>query len=776
METLPIWKRLFGSVMDKLIILVLFIIIGCILSPYGFSGDLGTFVGGILKDSPSSFQYTELAALKRHDETLNLSLLDFKICFLFILVNVFYYLFGESVVRGSFGKRIFKGIVATKDGNAIPRYKFILRALTLGVLMTLFSYLRYIIDISYTMTIVLFFMVLDIPVLISRKSLIDIITNTIYIRRTKAQEQAERQINNADKGKRKTYRLLSKKKVSFLKVGLCIFSLIFVILLLFGGPISIHNLKCFHKIVGTDIYTLSEDKITTRTKPVLNNRRGPIPHGVFQHAIEGNIIVDGHDFGPTVSIPYSISVYDVSSHIENFPNKESYKHLLHNFDKRLQGYKRYHFDIMSIKNPVWHWWYSSFYYLRYTGATRYFFYDAETYERGSRTVFFENKKVYILEVKGPEDDYDLATAADNVINEMTTLPLNEYNIRVLLGTLLFLILTVLCFVGILGFYKQEYKANIINKTANKLIKYSTHMSIISGMISLIISILYAINVGTCPNYADIDYRPRFPDVPSTLCIVSLISVLLNVTFVIPYIYTRSCNSDKYDYLIPEKISKWMDKKLTDEREKRSLVALFFYPLYTGLPLPLGIGIFGYIIPFGLILYISIQIRSLSGWIKAEDKQDKKNVFCDYYVLLNLTFEATQEDIDKAFNAHLAKYNADSSNPLYGKDYLSELREAYAVLSSSNQLRPQYDNEYQLYKQSNLVNYEFENKQLEMSIQKIRTKLYGTSKTKKTLNVITLSFLILWMLVFIALCIFDVIPLSDWLNFENNDNYYGPSDF
>ena len=147
-----------------------------------------------------------------------------------------------------------------------------------------------------------------------------------------------------------------------------------------------------------------------------------------------------------------------------------------------------------------------------------------------------------------------------------------------------------------------------------------------------------------------------------------------------------------------------------------------------------------------------------------------------YVLLNLTFEATQEDIDKAFNAHLAKYNADSNNPLYGKDYLSELREAYAVLSSSNQLRPQYDNEYQLYKQSNLVNYEFENKQLEMSIKKIRTKLYGTSKTKKTLNVITLSFLILWMLVFIVLCIFDVIPLSDWLNFENNDNYYGPSDF
>lgn len=171
METLPIWRRLFGSVMDKLIILVLFIIIGCILSPYGFSGDLGTFVGGILKDSPSSFQYTELAALKRHDETLNLSLLDIKICFLFILVNVVYYLFGESVVRGSFGKRIFEGIVATKDGNAIPRYKYILRALTLGVLMALFSYLRYIIDISYTMTIVLFFMILDIPVLISRKSL-----------------------------------------------------------------------------------------------------------------------------------------------------------------------------------------------------------------------------------------------------------------------------------------------------------------------------------------------------------------------------------------------------------------------------------------------------------------------------------------------------------------------------------------------------------------------------------------------------------------------------
>lgn len=771
METLPIWRRLFGSVMDKLIILVLFIIIGCILSPYGFSGDLGTFVGGILKDSPSSFQYTELAALKRHDETLNLSLLDFKICFLFILVNVVYYLFGESVVRGSFGKRIFEGIVATKDGNAIPRYKYILRALTLGVLMALFSYLRYIIDISYTMTIVLFFMILDIPVLISRKSLIDIITNTIYIRRTKAQEQTERQTNNADKGKRKTHRLLSKKKVLFLKAGLCLFSLTFIILLFFVSPLPIHNLKYFHKIDGTDIYTLSKGKITTRTTPVLNDRRGPIPHGVFLYAIEGNTeVVTDYDYWTnyppnTESVPYSISVYDVSSYIETFPDKESYKHLLENFDKRLQGY--YDFDLMLRKNPAWHKWYGSFYKFRYTGATSYFFYDAKTKEHGTRTVFFAKKKAYILEVKGAEYTCDLAT--DNIINQTTTLPLNDYTIRILLGILLSFTLTILCFGSILGFYRKKYKADIINKTANKLIKYSTYMTIISGVLLLLISVLHTLNVGD---------NPYYPDVPSTLCIVSLISVLLNVTFVISYIYTRSCNSDKYDYLIPEKISKWMDKKLTDEREKRSLVALFFYPLYTGLPLPLGIGIFGYIIPFGVILYLSIQIRSLSGWIKAEDKQgiDKKNVFCDYYVLLNLTFEATQEDIDKAFNAHLAKYNADSNNPLYGKDYLSELREAYAVLSSSNQLRPQYDNEYQLYKQSNLVNYEFENKQLEMSIQKIRTKLYGTSKTKKTLNVITLSFLILWMLVFIALCIFDVIPLSDWLNFENDDNYYGPSDF
>lgn len=771
METLPIWRRLFGSVMDKLIILVLFIIIGCILSPYGFSGDLGTFVGGILKDSPSSFQYTELAALKRHDETLNLSLLDFKICFLFILVNVVYYLFGESVVRGSFGKRIFEGIVATKDGNAIPRYKYILRALTLGVLMALFSYLRYIIDISYTMTIVLFFMILDIPVLISRKSLIDIITNTIYIRRTKAQEQTERQTNNADKGKRKTHRLLSKKKVLFLKAGLCFFSLTFIILLFFVSPLSIHNLKYFHKIDGTDIYTLPKGKITTRTTPVLNDRRGPIPHGVFLYAIEGNTeVVTDYEYWTnyppnTESVPYSISVYDVSSYIETFPDKESYKHLLENFDKRLQGY--YDFDLMLRKNPAWHKWYGSFYKFRYTGATSYFFYDAKTKEHGTRTVFFAKKKAYILEVKGAEYTCDLAT--DNIINQTTTLPLNDYTIRILLGILLSFTLTILCFGSILGFYRKKYKADIINKTANKLIKYSTYMTIISGVLLLLISVLHTLNVGD---------NPYYPDVPSTLCIVSLISVLLNVTFVIPYIYTRSCNSDKYDYLIPEKISKWMDKKLTDEREKRSLVALFFYPLYTGLPLPLGIGIFGYIIPFGVILYLSIQIRSLSGWIKAENKQgiDKKNVFCDYYVLLNLTFEATQEDIDKAFNAHLAKYNADSNNPLYGKDYLSELREAYAVLSSSNQLRPQYDNEYQLYKQSNLVNYEFENKQLEMSIKKIRTKLYGTSKTKKTLNVITLSFLILWMLVFIVLCIFDVIPLSDWLNFENNDNYYGPSDF
>lgn len=178
-----------------------------------------------------------------------------------------------------------------------------------------------------------------------------------------------------------------------------LFSLTFIILLFFVSPLPIHNLKYFHKIDGTDIYTLSKGKITTRTTPVLNDRRGPIPHGVFLYAIEGNTeVVTDYDYWTnyppnTESVPYSISVYDVSSYIETFPDKESYKHLLENFDKRLQGY--YDFDLMLRKNPVWHKWYGSFYKFRYTGATSYFFYDAKTKEHGTRTVFLQKESVHI---------------------------------------------------------------------------------------------------------------------------------------------------------------------------------------------------------------------------------------------------------------------------------------------------------------------------------------------------------------------------------------------
>ena len=132
---------------------------------------------------------------------------------------------------------------------------------------------------------------------------------------------------------------------------------------------------------------------------------------------------------------------------------------------------------------------------------------------------------------------------------------------------------------------------------------------------------------------------------------------------------------------------------------------------------------------------------------------------DYYVALDLKKDANKEEIEKAFNSAMAKYNSADGNPLYGKPFYYEIQEAYAVLGSINQLRPEYDKEYEAYKASNSTSYSYSNKQLENEILNIRNKLYKIKSkgSNRTINIIVVSFVLFFVIAFVLLRLTEVIP-------------------
>lgn len=191
-DYMPLLKRFIGSIIDKIIILILFVLVGLALSPYNFSGDLGTFIGGIFSKPPSHYSWTEMAMGSK----VSLTTLDVNIAILFITINGLYYLVSEIVLKASIGKRIFGGIVINAGTGIFSIKRIFARTLVLIILVGIASYIRYPLDITYPIVIIAFFMIVDLPVLFKKRSGIDMLTHTIYVKRTDVTKKKTRLISN----------------------------------------------------------------------------------------------------------------------------------------------------------------------------------------------------------------------------------------------------------------------------------------------------------------------------------------------------------------------------------------------------------------------------------------------------------------------------------------------------------------------------------------------------------------------------------------------------
>lgn len=159
-----------------------------------------------------------------------------------------------------------------------------------------------------------------------------------------------------------------------------------------------------------------------------------------------------------------------------------------------------------------------------------------------------------------------------------------------------------------------------------------------------------------------------------------------------------------------------------------------------------------------------EIRNFSNWLNTDVKkgietgqQQTLGGFKDYYFILDINTNATEEEITSAFNKIVAKYHSSIDTKIYGKDFLPNAQEAYRVLSSTNRLRPEYDKEYVAFQASKEGNWKYKNENLRNDIAAIQANLYGSPKENfiakekiRHKNLMIIAFFCYWMFLYSSL--------------------------
>lgn len=204
MKSMSLFKRFIGSIIDKLLILIIFLLgFAAIEGNKGISRGL-TYLS-IGNNAPSMYEYatldclyiidigfpvkyspkSEQELLERYSSTDYVGMVrsfDLTITSSFIILNILYYLLFEIFLSASVGKYIMKGrAVEALLGERITVTDAFKRAIILGLLMFLAVWLRFVFDVSYTIVIVAFFLIIDIPIFFKRRSLIDILSKVTYV-------------------------------------------------------------------------------------------------------------------------------------------------------------------------------------------------------------------------------------------------------------------------------------------------------------------------------------------------------------------------------------------------------------------------------------------------------------------------------------------------------------------------------------------------------------------------------------------------------------------
>lgn len=163
-------RRILSFLIDKVLVLLLFIIIAVSISPYGAPGALGKY-SALIEISPSKYYSQDLYSI------------DLLITTFFIFINYIYYMLSECVLRSSFGKYICGLIIVSKNMYKISLKIAIKRCSLLLLFIILTVSMRFVFDTNYIITSILFFLIIDTPALIQGQTILDLVTNTYVVKK-----------------------------------------------------------------------------------------------------------------------------------------------------------------------------------------------------------------------------------------------------------------------------------------------------------------------------------------------------------------------------------------------------------------------------------------------------------------------------------------------------------------------------------------------------------------------------------------------------------------
>lgn len=456
---------------------------------------------------------------------------------------------------------------------------------------------------------------------------------------------------------------------------------------------------------------------------------------------------------------YSLVTFDMSESISANATDSVYEKQTLLFAKELEVYKHYMFSPAQRKIVYDNDW-ATFYGKILPTNRKAIAYSTKDQEGKPvlRSIFFANRKAYMLEV---HSEHQLEEKSQWIMKGFTTFYLGDFNdsvngklLLIVLGAFIFLVLILICLLMPMHLLRTN---TILSRQKCILCRCMLALGILDML--CVFAEIYGICIGV--------FMQDF----YWWCMFSLFLGAI-VTSVFTVIYGMSRAENTFDYLIPNGVKKYLCNRHVTDAEYKSIVVFLVYPLFVLGSSPLGIGVLIYILPVSLITLLLMEIRNFSNWSHGDIHKDGNElkgeglgIFKDYYLLLDIDRTASEEDIDKAFNKAMTKYNSGIDYSLYGETYKHNIQEAYRVLSSTNRLKPEYDREFDVYRTSNMPEYQYSDEKTKNDIVLVQKEFWDGKiqnkriKKRETYNsVVRGIYLFLLLLIIAAIVLF--VPFKE----------------
>lgn len=423
---------------------------------------------------------------------------------------------------------------------------------------------------------------------------------------------------------------------------------------------------------------------------------------------------------------YTFSVIDLSDSISSNASDSIYSICTKQFAKQLTSYKNWNFSPNQVKcrrNANWAKFYMSV--LPKNKVAVVFQSKDEKGVSVIRAVYFANRKAYVLDVHSP---YELIENANAIMETFTTFYLQDYNDMVsmrllltILGCIAFVVFGLICL--LIPKIVLQNRETVLPKQAKYLVRYACVMWFVN--IICVFADVYPIFTGEL----------RQDSYWWNIFLLFLCAVGMNI-FTNMYVVNKAKAENEFDYLIPKWLKFYLIKRHITDAEYKSVVVFLLYPFFILGNLPFGICVLGYILPVAILSVILMEVRIFSKWTHEDTNGNNSNgveelgVFKDYYLLLDINRDASEMDIDIAFNKAMAKYNSRTDAKLYNEVYKRNIQEAYRVLSSTNRLKSEYDKEFDAYRASNDSEYLYSDERTKRDIMLVQKELRGTLLASK----------------------------------------------